>query len=250
VLTRTHEDVDRLAREVGGPARQRTDARLGDPAQQLLAVADEHDAAYVVVGSRSLGPIRSLLSQSVSDAVLRQCRRPVVVVPQGASATSGALGGGSVICGVDGTSEGERTTIAALVLARALRVRLVLVHARRRRFDAAAVAGPDAPVPVGAPSEAPHDDPPDALVGAARAAGAFDGNVTAHVAFGTPHQALARAAAEENAALVVVGRSDRARWRSTTRQLLRSVAVPVVSIPAADSPTHDERGETTEAASW
>jgi nucleotide-binding universal stress UspA family protein len=47
----------------------------------LLALADEHDAAAVVVGSRGLGGVKSALFGSVSSGILDHAHRPVMVVP-------------------------------------------------------------------------------------------------------------------------------------------------------------------------
>lgn len=52
----------------------------GEPAQALCDLADELDAALVIVGSRGRGPLRRTLLGSVSDQLLHTCPRPVIVV--------------------------------------------------------------------------------------------------------------------------------------------------------------------------
>ena len=54
---------------------------VGEIARALLDVAEQHDADLVVVGRRGMGRIRSVVLGSVSDAVVRDGRRPVLVVP-------------------------------------------------------------------------------------------------------------------------------------------------------------------------
>jgi nucleotide-binding universal stress UspA family protein len=54
---------------------------VGEIARALLDVAEQHDADLVVVGRRGMGRIRSAVLGSVSDAVVRDGRRPVLVVP-------------------------------------------------------------------------------------------------------------------------------------------------------------------------
>ena len=46
----------------------------------ILRTADEQDAICVVVGSRGISRLRSALLGSVSNAVVHQCRRPVLVI--------------------------------------------------------------------------------------------------------------------------------------------------------------------------
>ncbi|MGM5069771.1 universal stress protein [Rhodococcus qingshengii] len=50
-------------------------------ADALVAVANAHDAAVVVVGSRGRSAIREILLGSVAMATLHRCHRPVMVVP-------------------------------------------------------------------------------------------------------------------------------------------------------------------------
>ena len=52
----------------------------GDPADEIVAYADSHDADLTVVGSRGLGTVAAALLGSVSHAVLRESKRPVLVV--------------------------------------------------------------------------------------------------------------------------------------------------------------------------
>ena len=52
----------------------------GSPTDAIVAVARERDAAVVVVGARGLSRMRSALIGSVSAGVVRQARRPVLVI--------------------------------------------------------------------------------------------------------------------------------------------------------------------------
>jgi nucleotide-binding universal stress UspA family protein len=60
------------------PAAVQAKGRVGDT---LLRVAQERNAAVIVVGSRGLGEVRSALVGSVSSGLLHDADRPVVVVP-------------------------------------------------------------------------------------------------------------------------------------------------------------------------
>jgi nucleotide-binding universal stress UspA family protein len=55
--------------------------RNGGVASAILDVADELDAEAIVVGSRGLTGVKSLLLGSVSHALLQHADRPVIVVP-------------------------------------------------------------------------------------------------------------------------------------------------------------------------
>jgi nucleotide-binding universal stress UspA family protein len=53
---------------------------LGDPAERLLDVADDHDADLIVVGSREHGFLERLLTRPVDESVARRSERDVLLV--------------------------------------------------------------------------------------------------------------------------------------------------------------------------
>jgi nucleotide-binding universal stress UspA family protein len=68
-----------LAEERGIDARV---ARVaGEPAKAIAAFADELDADLLILGSRGRGPVTGALAGSVSHALLKRLKRPVVIVP-------------------------------------------------------------------------------------------------------------------------------------------------------------------------
>jgi len=69
------------ARDLGLDAQPRTTVRNGSVATAILDVGDEIDAEAIVVGTRGLTGVKSLLLGSVSHALLQHADRPVVVVP-------------------------------------------------------------------------------------------------------------------------------------------------------------------------
>ncbi len=77
----TAEEGVGLARAAGLEASSRVRPREGSVAQAVLEEADKADASAVVLGSRGLGGIGSLLLGSVSHAVLQHADRAVVVIP-------------------------------------------------------------------------------------------------------------------------------------------------------------------------
>ena len=54
--------------------------RVGDPTEEVLAVAAELDARYVVVGGRRRSPVGKALFGSTTQEVLLESDRPVVTV--------------------------------------------------------------------------------------------------------------------------------------------------------------------------
>lgn len=78
----THRLLDRL----GNGHNAHAVLRCGHPADELTALADDKDAAMIVVGCQGHGALRRLLEGSVSLRLCRRARRPVVIVPRRARA--------------------------------------------------------------------------------------------------------------------------------------------------------------------
>lgn len=54
--------------------------RIGDPAEEIVAYANDVDADYVVVGGRSRSPVGKALFGSTAQGVLLDAGRPVLAV--------------------------------------------------------------------------------------------------------------------------------------------------------------------------
>jgi nucleotide-binding universal stress UspA family protein len=52
------------------------------PDAAIIAVSDEHDARYIVVGATGVGPLRGAVLGSVTYKLVHRSSRPVVVVPR------------------------------------------------------------------------------------------------------------------------------------------------------------------------
>lgn len=72
--------LDHVAREPAGHARVRIVRRDGDAATRLIELAEEWD--LLIMGSRSRGPLRSLVLGSTSAQVARRAACPVLIVPR------------------------------------------------------------------------------------------------------------------------------------------------------------------------
>lgn len=69
-----------LVRKLGGTAEALPVAEGLSVAETVIAIAEERDAAALVVGSRGLGAVRSRLLGSTSRKILHDTLRPVLVV--------------------------------------------------------------------------------------------------------------------------------------------------------------------------
>jgi nucleotide-binding universal stress UspA family protein len=77
----TADEGAQRAADAGLVATARAEGRDADVAGTLLATAAEVNAEVIVMGTRGLGSMRSLLLGSVSRAVLHHADRAVLVVP-------------------------------------------------------------------------------------------------------------------------------------------------------------------------
>jgi nucleotide-binding universal stress UspA family protein len=82
------EEGARLARQVGLDAQPRASARVTTVADTILVTARELSASAIVVGSRGLTGVKSLLLGSVSHGVIQHADRPVIIVPSTEVATA------------------------------------------------------------------------------------------------------------------------------------------------------------------
>ena len=75
------EEGAELARQAGLDAEPRTGSRRGTIANSILEEAENVAASAIVMGSRGLTGVKSLLLGSVSHGVIQHADRTVVVVP-------------------------------------------------------------------------------------------------------------------------------------------------------------------------
>jgi nucleotide-binding universal stress UspA family protein len=80
---RIAEEGVRLAREAGLDAEPIAIKATGPVWKTIVETADAHDAAAIVMGSRGLTGVRSMLLGSVSSAAVHHADRPTLVVHAG-----------------------------------------------------------------------------------------------------------------------------------------------------------------------
>lgn len=88
-LRRAEEGAERAVR-AGLEPQSRAVLRENSIAATILAQADEAGARVIVVGTRGLTGLKSLLLGSVSHGILQRADRPVLVVPSPATASERA----------------------------------------------------------------------------------------------------------------------------------------------------------------
>ena len=71
---------DKARAAIGAAAVARTLVSIGDPAEEIVALARRERASLIVMGSRGLSPVRELLLGSVSEKVIRHADCAVTVV--------------------------------------------------------------------------------------------------------------------------------------------------------------------------
>ncbi|MDQ3933106.1 MAG: universal stress protein [Actinomycetota bacterium] len=209
------------------------EARPGEPAAVIEAVAAERAAPLVAVGSRGRGPFGAAVFGSVSASLIGSGRQPVLVVPPSAAALR-TLAGSAVACVFDGAPESRAATAFAARLSDRLGARLVILHARAYVPAAAGALGG---VPIADPELDSGREAIERVVDRIVHGAAVD-----HVeAAGVAAPALAEAAKSEDASLIVVGDSGHgnavaALLGPPSRRLAAVGPLPVVAVPPPDEP--------------
>lgn len=238
--------IELLERATARPARGRnafTRVALGDPAEQLAAVAASTGAEMVVIGSRGRGTIQASLLGSVSRRLMMLCERPVLVVPTGARIDPAPRHQAgrrppSVLCGIDGSPASRQAAAVASRLVASLDDRLVLAHAYPPQTGSLAGRSEFGPV-LSQWREAPRlpdvaGEPLRRLPGP---------ELTLEP--GAPSEALIRIAQREDAELLVLGSHNHGAGarRTLTGALLASSAVSVLIVPSPDELTAADGGQ-------
>jgi nucleotide-binding universal stress UspA family protein len=79
---RVAEEGVRIARQAGLDAEPIEIGSTGPVWEAIVGVADRYDAATIVMGSRGLTGLRSILLGSVSNAVVHHADRPTLIIPR------------------------------------------------------------------------------------------------------------------------------------------------------------------------
>jgi nucleotide-binding universal stress UspA family protein len=176
----------------------------GEPAQVLIAVAEDERAQMIVVGNRGMTGVHRLLG-SVPNRVAHHAPCDVLIVPIRLRSRRGGASfwGGPIIVGTDGSGGATRALHEAIRLAKALEseLRIVASHKPYRRTRAS--GAPEAGAEVWAPlSDSLVESVLEQGVAEARADGV---KATTSAPEDDPADALLQIAAKNDAAMIVVG---------------------------------------------
>lgn len=119
IREQTSEKLHAAARELGAEDRVSTRVLDGSPAGQLLHLAEQLDAAAVVVGSSHRGAVGRLLVGDVAAGLLHGSDCPIVIVPRGYDEQPHALQ--RIGVAFDGAPESRAALEAGIALARRFR---------------------------------------------------------------------------------------------------------------------------------
>jgi nucleotide-binding universal stress UspA family protein len=202
----------------------------------LLELAQQHDAAVIVVGSRGLGGVKSALLGSVSSGVLDHAHLPVLIVPP----VDEPVTPGPVVLGYDGSKQADAAIVAA---GRLLRVRETILQTVWVSYQAVSPAGlAGAPVVVVSKAAEEIDREVEEATQriaeqGARLAAAQGLEVQAHAVHGdgSAWRTLLDTAQAHRAAAVVVGSRGRSALGATlvgsvSRALVHHAPAPVLVV--------------------
>jgi len=232
--TRAAADLERSLAGLPVPPDTVRRIEVGDPAELVVAAAEDEDASIILTGTREAGARAKAMFGSVASRIVELARVPVVIAPQ--ACCDSALAGDvpavpEVIIAVDGSDESRFVAALAARLAKRARAEIVLAHVVPPLTPAAAP-------PVGIVPPLTHTEQAAGRRVLQRAWQALpdpDG-VEVELLEGVPSRALEELSRERGAGLIVLGTRRPGRVRrllsgSIADELAASGERPVMVIP-------------------
>jgi nucleotide-binding universal stress UspA family protein len=232
------EDDEFLLQQRHGDSCAYLQTVYGEPAEQILAVAQELGAGLIVMTTRGRGALGRTALGSVADAVTRESPIPVMLIhPSGDENQVARPQLKRLVVPLDGSQLAEQALPTAVMLAKQLQipVHLITIVGRAdsiaRRFEAAAVDAVLTPEDTDeqvAEAEAKLSQRAEQL----RREGVA---CTWEVRRGSPYFSIADAVVPGDVIVITSrGRSGIKRWLlgSIAEKLVRDGPVPVIVVPA------------------
>jgi nucleotide-binding universal stress UspA family protein len=173
------------------PAKVNVRLKQGDPKDTVCEVAEEEDADLIIMGSRGLSRLESILSNSVSQYVFQLTSRPMLLVKDDVTIKKIS----KIMVGYDNSIPAQESLKLALFLLRDIKgSQLLLTQIKGDRKSAETISNPERD-PIFAPA-----------INEAKKQGVAYKCI---VAAGNPGKEICQAAEEFNADLVMLGSPDR-----------------------------------------
>jgi nucleotide-binding universal stress UspA family protein len=173
------------------PAKVNVRLKQGDPKDTVCEVAEEEDADLIIMGSRGLSRLESILSNSVSQYVFQLTSRPMLLVKDDVTIKKIS----KIMVGYDNSIPAQESLKLALFLLRDIKgSQLLLTQIKGDKKSAETISNPERD-PIFAPA-----------INEAKKQGVAYKCI---VAAGNPGKEICQAAEEFNADLVMLGSPDR-----------------------------------------
>ncbi|MGH8827045.1 MAG: universal stress protein [Jiangellaceae bacterium] len=209
----------------------RTELELRPPADALLAASA--DAELVVVGSRGLSSLGSVILGSVSARVAAGAACPTVVIPADAAESTGT---GPIVVGIDGSAHSDAALTFAVQRADRLGTTVVAIHAYTLSLTAVPIIDPELAERLG---QQQRREAEEVVTEALERAGVADRAdlVSSRIVVANAGEALTEAGSD--AAMTVVGSRGRGGFigmllGSVSQAVLHRAHHPVVVVRAAN----------------
>jgi nucleotide-binding universal stress UspA family protein len=237
--------AERLAKAAaalpGSVANAQTVVTVGDPAEEIIRVAEERGAGLIVLASHGRGALGRWTFGSVADRVARASTIPVMIIrPQDAPSVPDGAEIDRLIVPLDGSPLAAQALPVAKTLARQLGIPVRLVRA----INPATVyrSAPDLAAPM--PGQLFEEVTADVAEEAWRSLAAATADlaeagvaISSELLIGTPFASIVEAALPGDVIVLAShGRGGVVRWLlgSVAEKLVRLGTVPVVVVPTAE----------------
>ncbi|MGE0813320.1 MAG: universal stress protein [Vicinamibacterales bacterium] len=214
----------------------RFEAADGAPAVAIAQFAREHEAQLVVMGTHGRSGFDRLISGSVTEKVLRRASCPVLTIPPHAAARPAGATFSRVLCAVDYSPVSERAMTLGLDLARQSQGAAVVAHVIEWLPDEEVRA--HAHYNVAEYRAHVYEEARQRIHALLSDESRAWCEIEEVVRVGRAHRELLRLAAERDCDLIALGAHGRgalgqALFGSTTPQVVRGAACPVLVVPEA-----------------
>ncbi len=222
-----------------------TTMKGGQPAREILALADRAQADMLVIGTHGRGGVEHLLLGSVAEKIMRKASCPVLVVPPGAPGESDALFS-RILCPIDGSAASAHALTYALSLAQETDGHVTLLYV----VEPVPAAGEFGALDIEEYRQAGEEHARKVLRDAVPDDVRTWCRLDERVATGKPSERILDAARTERADVIVMGVRGRGAidllaFGSTTNEVIRRAGCPVLAVHPVATPVRPAHATAT-----